>query len=166
MSEKKARIIDISVYQYEVDWAYLARLREKDLIHGVIIRQGQGDWEDEKFAAHVQGAYDAGIPALAYHVHEPRIYTATGVLDEDRWWKIADDPQMVRIRKSLQFKRIYGLATDVEVTWRWLTGNLERSLSSARFIRRTGTPTVTARRPKYGYINMICGGQSISSRRG
>ena len=113
---EKARIIDIWAGQAEVDWSYLKTIMDAGLIHGVIIRQGQGDWEDEKFAEHVQGAYDIGLPALAYHVHEPRIYTATGVLDEDRWWKIADDPQMVRIRKSLQFKRIYGLATDVEVT--------------------------------------------------
>jgi len=123
MSAKKARILDIWAGQAEVDWPYLATLMAAGLIHGVIIRQGQGDYEDTRFAEHVQGAYDVGIPAVAYHVHEPRLYTAMQVLDVDRWPGIEDDPQMVRIRKSLTFKRIYGLATDVEVTKEY-NGNL------------------------------------------
>lgn len=112
---RRARILDIWAGQAEADWSFLRSVMDADLIHGVIIRQGQGDWEDKRFAEHVQGAYDAGLPALAYHVHEPRLYTATGVLNEDKWPPIETDWQMDRLRRSLEHKALYGLAIDDEV---------------------------------------------------
>ena len=116
-SSQKARILDVWAGQDEIDWTYLkSAVVDTGLIHGIIIRQGQADYEDTKFAAHVQGAHDIGLPAVGYHVTDPRIYTAMQVLDENRWPGIEDDPQMVRIRKSLLHKLLYGLAVDVEVT--------------------------------------------------
>lgn len=108
--------IDISVYQDKVDWPTLK--------HGGVsfafARSSIGTRKDEKFAEHVQGAYDVDIPMLAYHVLDPAYYAdalqaLTKLQALDNWLPPDKDEQFQAMAGALRNKKIYGIAIDYEL---------------------------------------------------
>ena len=108
--EKMALGVDISHYQPVVDYSKLA----KDFDFA-IVRCGGGDGEsDSKFAEHVQGCYDADIPAMAYYWFDPIPYFRWGLnnLPEPK-----DDPCLTHLKHLLQYKAIHVIFIDIEQWW-------------------------------------------------
>lgn len=101
--------IDISRYQGFIDWPKLA-----GVIDFAIIKCSEGHtWSDPLFASHVQGAYDAGIPAMAYHYFRHGYYKEYGY-DANKWPSPANDLQLLNLKNALKNKALCGLWLDVE----------------------------------------------------
>lgn len=109
-NSEKAIGVDISLYQPVVDYGKLAR--DFDF---AIIRCGGGESEiDKMFAQHVQGCYDAGIPALAYYWFDPIPYFRWGLNNLPTADK---DPLLLHLKRLLKYKAILGLCIDHEQWW-------------------------------------------------
>jgi hypothetical protein len=108
----KALGLDLSRYQPVVDYKKLY-----GLVDFVILKAGEGDdWKDPCFAKHVQGFYDAGIPAFAYYYwRKSSQYVEVGA----NWYERvtpARDLQLQNILACIANKTIYGLFMDSEET--------------------------------------------------
>ena len=116
--------VDVSAYNPVVEWHTL----KQGGVSFAFARSSYGVNKDNSFAGHVQGAYDAGIPMLAYHALEPGYYfnalqTLDKANDMDKWLPASMDAQFQAMKQSLSYKKLYGLAVDFELVKDW-NGNV------------------------------------------
>ncbi len=116
--------IDVSKYQPKVDWPVV----KEGGVSFAFARASCGTEKDPLFASHVQGAYDADIPMLAYHAVDPGYYanklqSLDKLRDAKKWLPPENDEQFQALKEGLANKKIYGIAIDFEISKDW-SGNV------------------------------------------
>lgn len=120
LRDKFALGIDISSYQVTVDWSIIKAAG----VSFIAARSSVGTKADAMFATHVQGAYNANIPVIAYHAMDPGYYVdALQSLDKlvniDQYLPAAKDQQWQAFVQSIANKKLYGVALDFEIYKDW-----------------------------------------------